>query len=103
MKARNGKIARLPLEIRDQGLELTLSFGEALPNPWRTLKHGLVLGGEALVEQVRDLLGKKPGRQELRRVTRADNPEARQETARALAASLDDRSMKALGKGGTRW
>jgi len=47
------------------------------------------------LERVRDLVGKKAGRQELRWVTRADNPEARRETARALAGSLDDRGMKA--------
>jgi len=56
---------------------------------------GLVLGGEALLERVRDRVGKKAGHQEQRWVTRADNPEARREAARALAKSLDDRSMKA--------
>jgi hypothetical protein len=44
---------------------------------------------------VRNLVGKKAGRQELCWVTRADHPEARQETALALAASLDNRSIKA--------
>jgi len=70
------------------------AFGEALPSPWRNLTLGLVLGGDALLERVRDLVGKKAGRQELHWVTRADNPEARQETARELAASHDDRRIK---------
>ncbi len=37
------------------------AFGESLPSPWRNLTLGLALGGEALFERVRDLVGKKGG------------------------------------------
>jgi putative transposase len=80
---------------RQYGRFVQDAFGESLPSPWRNLTLGLVLGGEALLERVRNLVGKKAGRQELLWVTRADNPETRQETARALASSFGDRSVKA--------
>jgi hypothetical protein len=54
-----------------------------------------VLGGEVLLERVRELLGEKPGRQELQWMTRAENPDARREAAEALAASMADRRLQA--------
>jgi REP element-mobilizing transposase RayT len=70
------------------------AFGESLASPWRDLKLGLVLGGEALVERVRGLVEKKPGGQELRWVTSAENPETRRKAALALAESMADRRLQ---------
>jgi hypothetical protein len=70
------------------------AFGEALASPWRDLKHGLVLGGEELLERVRGLVGKTPGREELRWMISAENPETRRKAAQALAGSIVDRRVR---------
>jgi putative transposase len=70
------------------------AFGELLPSPWRNLQFGLVLGGEALLERARHLIEKKPGQEELRWVTGAEDPDARRNAALSIAEATIDRRLQ---------
>jgi REP element-mobilizing transposase RayT len=61
------------------------AFESAVEDPWARLQGGLVLGSEAFVERVRDWVGKKSGREEVRWVSQEENPQQRRVAAQALA------------------
>lgn len=50
-------------------------FGQVIRSPWEDLRHGLVLGGEALWEKVRGLIAKAEGDEEIRWRRRAEAEE----------------------------
>jgi hypothetical protein len=77
---------------REYGRFIGEAFSEELPSPWRNLKHGLVIGGEAFVKRVRGLMGKKkPARKKAPPVKkRPEKTEARRKAAKALAATVSD-------------
>jgi hypothetical protein len=70
------------------------AFGEALPSPWRNLKLGLVLGGEAFLERVRALIEGKPGQKEAHWVAKTENPDRRRNAAMRIAQTTVDRRMQ---------
>lgn len=61
------------------------AFESAVEDPWARLQGGLVLGSEAFVGRVRDWVGKKSGREEVRWVSQEENPHQRRGAAQALA------------------
>ncbi len=51
------------------------AFGQVVQSPWEGLRHGLVLGSDALWEKVRGLIGETEGDEEIRWRQRADAAE----------------------------
>jgi len=73
--------------------EMGSFFGRPIASPWDGLRAGLVLGGAALWDKVRDLMDKKNGAEEARwreRLTTEDTAER----ARSLAANEPDRRVR---------
>jgi S-adenosylmethionine:diacylglycerol 3-amino-3-carboxypropyl transferase len=70
------------------------AFDAVIASPWEGLRYGLALGGEAFVDRMHRLIEKKSGLDEFRWVTRVENGEARQVTARKLAERQEERSWQ---------
>ena len=50
-------------------------FGQVIRSPWEDLRHGLVLGGDALWDKARGLVAKADGDEEIRCLRCADAEE----------------------------
>jgi REP element-mobilizing transposase RayT len=72
--------------------QIARMFGRAVPSPWRDLRGGLVLGGEALWGRVRGLIAQADGADEIRWTHRA-GAEAVAEAIDRLAAEQTDRRI----------
>src|SRR5258708_18442731 len=67
-------LATLAEAVQEHGIRLHAyclmpnddAFGQALPSPRDEWPGGLALGGEAFFQRVRELLGRKPGLEEVR-------------------------------------
>jgi len=68
------------------------AFESAVEDPWARLQGGLVLGSEAFVEQVRARMSRKSGREEVRWVSRVEDPRVRRSAAYELAIRQEERS-----------
>ena len=66
-------------------------FGQPVPSPLEELRGGLVLGGEALWEKARKLLGGREGQEEIRWRQRADRETVRRRIDEAVAREPDRR------------
>ena len=66
-------------------------FGQVIRSPWEDLRHGLVLGGEALWDKVRRLLAKAEGDEEIRWRRRADAEEVARVIESLVAHEADRR------------
>jgi hypothetical protein len=66
-------------------------FGQVIRPPWEDLRQGLVLGGDALWQKVRGLIGERKGEEEIRWRRRADVQEVSRVVARLLAEESDRR------------
>ncbi len=67
-------------------------FGQVIPSPWDELRHGLVLGGEALWEKVRDMIAQAEGDEEIRWSRRANAGEV-SHVIESLVAQQSDRRL----------
>jgi len=72
--------------------EIDSLFGQLIESPWEELRGGLVLGGEALWEKVRGLIGQAEGDEEMRWRRRVEAEEVSQVVA-SLAARESDRRV----------
>ena len=70
------------------------AFGQVVSSPWEALRGGLVLGGEALWQKARKLIGARTGAGELRWPRRARGEEELRKAARKLAANEEDRRIQ---------
>jgi hypothetical protein len=52
--------------------EIARMFGRVVPSPWEDLRHGLVLGGEALWDKACRILEKSEGKEQIRQRRRAE-------------------------------
>jgi len=66
-------------------------FGRSVPSPWEALRGGLVLGGSELWEQVRGLMRKKKGDEEIRWRDRVAAEAVRERVRELVAHELDRR------------
>ncbi len=65
-----------------------------LASPWEKLRPGLVLGGDALVERVAQLLRSKPLQEEVRWTVRQENAAYRIAVGQALAREQPERAWR---------
>lgn len=79
---------------REYGRFVNDAFGEILPDPWEKLQLGLVLGSETMVERIREMVGKKPGQEEMRWNARAEGGEGSKVVARAMAEEQEEKAWK---------
>jgi len=70
------------------------SFGKRPENPWEELQWGLALGKPALKDQVRALISRKKGAEELRWAARPEPASELREAAAALAAQQPERPLQ---------
>ena len=77
-------------------------FGRPIASPWDDLRGGLVLGGAALWEKVRDLMDKKQGAEEIRWCARLTTEEMA-ERVHSLVADEPGRRQAGLGVGLPGW
>jgi len=66
-------------------------FGRVIRSPWEDLRQGLVLGGDALWDQVRGLVAKAKGDEEIRWQHRADAEESSQAIQSLVTQEADRR------------
>ncbi len=66
-------------------------FGQVIRSPWADLRHGLVLGGEALWNKVRDLVAEAEGDEEIRWRRRADAEDVSRRIASLVEEEADRR------------
>jgi len=66
-------------------------FGQVVRSPWDDLRHGLVLGGDALWEKVRGMIAEAKGDEEIRWWRRADAEETSQVIQSLVAQEADRR------------
>ena len=67
-------------------------FGQVIRSPWEDLRHGLVLGSDALWDKVRGLVAKAKGDEEIRWRRRADAEESSRVSASLVAQDADRRA-----------
>jgi hypothetical protein len=66
-------------------------FGQVIRSPWEDLRHGLVLGGDALWDKVRGLIHEAQGDEEIRWRRRADADETSRMIESLVAQEADRR------------
>lgn len=66
-------------------------FGQVIRSPWEDLRHGLVLGGDALWDKVRGLIQEAKGDEEIRWRRRADADETSRMIESLVAQEADRR------------
>ena len=71
------------------------AFEAGVERPWEALRQGLVLGSEAFVERIRDMVRAKPGVEEIAWVARTENGDGCRADARILAAQQPERRWRA--------
>ena len=71
--------------------QIAQMFGQVIQSPWEDLRHGLVLGGEALWRKVRGLVAKAEGDEEIRWRRRAEADESSRVIASLVAQEGDRR------------
>ncbi len=67
------------------------AFGEAVSNPWRQLRGGMVLGGEELYQKARTLTKQKGGLEEARWTQSEEAGAIRERVGRLVESERDDR------------
>jgi REP element-mobilizing transposase RayT len=70
------------------------AFGSVVESPWATLRLGLVLGGEEILERARELLRAKPGEDEVRWMARLENGTDRIVAGQILAQEQRERAWQ---------
>jgi REP element-mobilizing transposase RayT len=71
--------------------QIACMFGQVVASPWRDLRAGLVLGGEALWDKVRALIAESEGADEIRWTRRAGAEAVAREVARLAAEQTNRR------------
>jgi putative transposase len=69
------------------------AFGHPVRDPWKQLRHGLVLGSAELYDRVRAMIAKKPGQEETR-WTRLEEADAVRQRVRQLVGSIADERIR---------
>ena len=67
------------------------AFGQAVSNPWEQLRRGLILGGDALYDEVRRLIEQKGGLEEARWTATEDATQVRRRVKELIADEPDER------------
>jgi REP element-mobilizing transposase RayT len=73
------------------GGQIDAMFGQVIRSPWEDLRHGLVLGGDALWKKVRGLVVKAKGDEEIRWRRRTDAEETSRLIQSLVAGEADRR------------
>ncbi len=71
--------------------EIAQMFGRVIPSPWEDIRHGLVLGGEALWDKACRVLAKSEGDEEIRWRRRAERDQVSQVIEQLVELEQDRR------------
>ncbi len=71
--------------------EIARMFGRVVPSRWEDLRHGLVLGGEALWDQACPILEKSEGKEQIRQRRRAERDRVSRKIGKLVEQGPDRR------------